>query len=129
MRDHFQLSILWNSLPNKYIFRGHYFGKSELLTLRDSQFLSSSTESRDQHLHCIYCPPLSSLTQNMLSLHIFCEEGGVIWTLTSASSETVRFGFFFFTVLYIGCSTLCNAIRIQNLLCSPARSSFDFVHV
>lgn len=57
MREHFQLTAPCNSLSNKYLFIGHYCGKSKLLLARDSQFLSSPTESPGKSTSAVYLLP------------------------------------------------------------------------
>lgn len=99
MRDHFQLTALCNSLSNKYLFIGHFYGKHKLLLVRDSQFLFSLAESREMNICSGVAVP--SPAQNTSSLFIpseGCRRCG-IWALPAASSKTERFLVPFYTFL------------------------------
>lgn len=107
MRDHFQLTAPCNSLSNKYLFIGHYCGKSKLLIVRESQFLSNPSESPGKSIFAVYLLPdiSKSSPEHVITLYsLWGSRRGGIWALTPASSKAVRF-LFLFTVCYFGCST------------------------
>lgn len=132
MRDHFQLTAPCNSLSNKYLFIGYYCGKSKLLLVRDSQFLSSPAECPGKSTFAVYLLPdiSKSSPAHVVTLYsLWGSRRGGIWALTSASSKAVRFLVPFYRfLLWVLHPSYCKKGG-QNLLSSTPESCVDFICV